>query len=79
MGKPKQLIWYNNRSYQNGDIYMITYTTKEDEGVTMAVFTSNDMNFEVPLTDIEEDDIQAHLQAQVDFALQQIEIMNAAE
>lgn len=58
---------------------MITYTTKEDEGVTMAVFTSNDMNFEVPLTDIEEDDIQAHLQAQVDFALQQIEIMNAAE
>lgn len=58
---------------------MITYTTKEDEGVTMAVFTSNDMNFEVPLTEIAEDDIQAHLQAQVDFALQQIEIMNAAE
>ena len=58
---------------------MITYTTKEDEGVTMAVFTSNDMNFEVPLTDIEEDDIQAHLQAQVDFALQQIEIMNSTE
>lgn len=58
---------------------MITYTTKEDEGVTMAVFTSDDINFEVPLTDIAEDDIQAHLQAQVDFALQQIEIMNAAE
>lgn len=58
---------------------MITYTLKEDEGVTMAVFTSNDMNFEVPLTDIEEDDIQAHLQAQVDFALQQIEIMNSTE
>jgi hypothetical protein len=58
---------------------MITYTLKEDEGVTMAVFTSNDMNFEVPLTDIAEDDIQAHLQAQVDFALQQIEIMNSTE
>jgi len=36
---------------------MIAYDTKEDEGVTMAVFTSNDMAFEVPLTDIAEDDI----------------------
>lgn len=58
---------------------MIIYTTKEDEGVTMAVFTSNDINFEVPLTDIAEDDIQAHLQAQVDIAIEMQEIMNAAE
>lgn len=58
---------------------MITYTTKEDEGVTMAVFTSNDIDFEVPLTDIAEDDIQAHLQAQVDIAIEMQEIMNAAE
>ena len=58
---------------------MITFTTKKDEGVTMAVFTSNDIAFEVPLTDIAEDDIQAHLQAQVDYALLQEEIMNAAE
>jgi hypothetical protein len=55
---------------------MITYTTKEDQGVTMAVFTSNDMAFEVPLTDIAEDDIQAHLQAQVDIALEQQQILN---
>ena len=55
---------------------MITYTTKEDEGVTMAVFTSNDMAFEVPLTDIAEDDIQAHLQAQVDIAIEQQQILN---
>jgi hypothetical protein len=53
---------------------MITYTTKEDEGVTMAVFTSDDINFEVPLTDIEEDDIQAHLQAQVDIAVEMQEM-----
>ena len=58
---------------------MITYTTKEDEGVTMAVFTSDDINFEVPLTDIAEDDIQAHLQAQVDIAVEMQEMMNAAE
>jgi len=58
---------------------MITYTTKEDEGVTMAVFTSNDIDFEVPLTNIAEDDIQAHLQAQVDIAVEMQEIMNAAE
>ena len=58
---------------------MITYTTKEDEGVTMAVFTSNDMNFEVPLTEIAEDDIQAHLQAQVNIAIEMQEMMNAAE
>lgn len=55
---------------------MITYTTKEDEGVTMAVFTSDDINFEVPLTDIAEDDIQAHLQAQVDIAVEMQEMMN---
>ena len=55
---------------------MITYTTKEDQGVTMAVFTSNDMAFEVPLTDIAEDDIQAHLQAQVDSAVEQQAIMS---
>jgi hypothetical protein len=55
---------------------MITYTTKEDQGVTMAVFTSNDMAFEVPLTDIAEDDIQAHLQAQVDIAIEQQQILN---
>lgn len=58
---------------------MITYTTKEDEGVIMAVFTSDDINFEVPLTDIAEDDIQAHLQAQVDIAIEMQEMMNAAE
>ena len=58
---------------------MITYTTKEDQGVTMAVFTSNDIAFEVPLTDIAEDDIQAHLQEQVDIAIEEQEIMNAAE
>ena len=45
----------------------------------MAVFTSNDMAFEVPLTDIAEDDIQAHLQAQVDIAVELQEIINAAE
>lgn len=55
---------------------MITYTTKEDEGVTMAVFTSDDINFEVPLTDIAEDDIQAHLQAQVDIAVEMQEMMS---
>ena len=55
---------------------MITYTTKEDEGVTMAVFTSDDINFEVPLTGIAEDDIQAHLQAQVDIAVEQQEMMS---
>tara|TARA_A200000159_G_scaffold74939_1_gene69643 strand:+ start:713 stop:889 length:177 start_codon:yes stop_codon:yes gene_type:complete len=55
---------------------MITYTTKEDQGVTMAVFTSNDIAFEVPLTDIAEDDIQAHLQAQVDSAVEMQEILN---
>ena len=55
---------------------MITFTTKEDEGVTMAVFTSNDIYFEVPLTDIAEDDIQAHLQAQVDIAVEQQEMMS---
>jgi len=58
---------------------MITYTTKADESVTMAVFTSGDIDFEVPLTDIAEDDIQAHLQAQVDIAIEMQEIMNAAE
>ena len=58
---------------------MINYDTKEDEGVTMAVFTSGDIYFEVPLTDIAEDDIQAHLQAQVDIAIEMQEIMNAAE
>jgi len=55
---------------------MITFTTKEDEGVTMAVFTSNDIDFEVPLTGIAEDDIQAHLQAQVDIAIEMQEIMS---
>ena len=55
---------------------MITYTTKEDQGVTMAVFTSNDIAFEVPLTNIAEDDIQAHLQAQVDSAVEMQEILN---
>jgi len=55
---------------------MITYTTKEDEGVTMAVFTSDDINFEVPLTDIAEDDIQAHLQAQVDIVVEMQEMMS---
>ena len=58
---------------------MINYDTKEDEGVTMAVFTAHDIYFEVPLTDIAEDDIQAHLQAQVDIAIEMQEIMNAAE
>ena len=58
---------------------MISYTTKLDENVTMAVFTSNDINFEVPLTSIEEEGIQAHLQAAVDSALFQIEIANHNE
>lgn len=49
---------------------MITYTTKEDDGVTLAVFTSNDINFEVPLTDIEEDNIQQYLQKTVDDTLE---------
>ena len=52
---------------------MITYTTKEDDGVTLAVFTSNDINFEVPLTDIEEDNIQQYLQTTVDDTLEIIE------
>jgi hypothetical protein len=49
---------------------MITYETKQDGDVTMAVFKSNDMNFEVPLSGIPDDGIQAHLQKQVDIALQ---------
>ena len=53
---------------------MIIYTTKEDEVVTMAVFTSNDINFEVPLTDILEDNIQEYLQEQVDIAIEVMEI-----
>ena len=53
---------------------MITYTTKEDEGVTMAVFTSNDIYFEVPLTDILEDDIQEYLQEQVDISIEIMEM-----
>jgi len=52
---------------------MITYTTKEDAGVILAVFTSNDINFEVPLTDIEEDNIQQYLQTTVDDTLEIIE------
>lgn len=58
---------------------MISYSTKLDGKVTMAVFTSNDINFEVPLTDIEEEDIQSHLQTEVDNALFQIEIANHNE
>ena len=58
---------------------MITYDTKEDEGVTMAVFTAHDIYFEVPLTDIAEDDIQAHLQKQIDDALKQQEIESQIE
>lgn len=46
---------------------MITYETKQDGDVTMAVFTSNDMDFEVPLAGIPDDGIQAHLQRQVDI------------
>lgn len=53
---------------------MIIYTTKEDEGVTMAVFPSNDINFEIPITDILEDDIQGYLQEQVDIAIEVMEI-----
>lgn len=53
---------------------MIIYTTKEDEGVTMAVFTSNNINFEVPITDISEDNIQEYLQEQVDIAIEVMEI-----
>jgi len=53
---------------------LITYTTKEDEGVTMAVFISNDIDFEVPLTDILEDDIQEYLQEQVDIAIEVMEM-----
>jgi hypothetical protein len=52
---------------------MITYTTKEDNGVTLAVFISNDINFEVPLTNIEEDNIQQYLQTTVDDILEIIE------
>ena len=49
---------------------MITYETKQDGGVTMAVFRSNDIYFEVPLTGIPDDGIQAHLQTQVDICQQ---------
>jgi hypothetical protein len=46
---------------------MITYETKQDGDVTMAVFKANDMNLEVPLTSIPDDGIQSHLQKQVDI------------
>jgi len=52
---------------------MIEYIKKEDSGTTFAVFTSNDINFEVPLTDIEEDNIQQYLQTTVDDTLETIE------
>jgi len=52
---------------------MITYTTKEDTGVTLAVFTSNDIYFEVPLTNVEENNIQDYLQNVVDEMLLHIE------
>jgi len=52
---------------------MITYTTKEDNGVTLAVFTSNDINFEVPIYGVEEDNIQQHLQNTIDDTLEIIE------
>lgn len=52
---------------------MITYTTKEDDGITLAVFTSNDINFEVPISGVEEDNIQQHLQTKVDEILEIIE------
>ena len=52
---------------------MITYTTKEDNGVTLAVFTSNDIYFEVPITNVEENNIQQHLQKTVDDTLETIE------
>lgn len=58
---------------------MIIYTTKEDEGVTMAVFTSNDIAFEVPLTDIAEDNIQEYLQEQVDIAIEVMEIESQSQ
>ena len=52
---------------------MITYTTKEDNGVTLAVFTSNDINFEVPISGVEEENIQQHLQTTIDDTLEIIE------
>lgn len=58
---------------------MITYTTKEDEGVTMAVFTSNDIYFEVPLTGVAEDSIQSYLQERVDVAVEHAEFMSGTE
>ena len=70
-----QSIWPDIRNCnKNGDIYiMITYTTKEDNGVTLAVFTSNDINFEVPISGVEEENIQQHLQTTIDDTLEIIE------
>ena len=49
---------------------MIEYIKKEDSGTTFAVFTSNDINFEVPIAIVEEANIQQHLQNSVDTVLQ---------
>ena len=41
---------------------MIEYTTKKDSGVTFAMFTSEDVYFEVPVTNVAESDRQSYLQ-----------------
>lgn len=45
----------------------------------MAVFTSNDIYFEVPLTGVAEDSIQSYLQERVDVAVEHAEIMSGTE
>lgn len=52
---------------------MIDYTTREDNGVTLAIFTSNDISFEVPISGVESENIQQHLQKKVDEILEIIE------
>jgi len=52
---------------------MIDYTKKEDSGTTFAVFTSNGINFEVPISGVEKDNIQQYLQTTVDDTLEIIE------
>jgi len=57
---------------------MISYTTKIDEGVTLAVFENAIATFEVPLTGIAESEIQAHLQSQIDALELDIQIQGLA-
>ena len=57
---------------------MITYTTKIDEGVTLAVFENAIATYEVTLTGIAESEIQAHLQSQIDALELDIQIQGLA-